>query len=272
MVTAVRKPSGGIVTDIRPLAGIYRGRLRKMPLVRGIIALVEAVVLGIKPLLYSANVSLEEEGEEISGWAIWALVAVSLIFGVALFFLAPLFLTRLLDPYMASSIVFHLTEGLIRVAIFMAYLKLISLMPSIRGVFAYHGAEHKAINAYEDGVPLEKEAASKYNTAHRRCGTSFMFVVMVIAILVFTLIGRSSLWLMILPRILLIPVIAAVGYEVIYFAANHRGSRIVRVLIAPGLWLQSMTTREPDDNQLEVALVALSKLVEIEQPGETAPG
>jgi len=230
------------------------------------IALVEAVVLGIKPLLYSANVSLEEEGEKISGGLVWALLGVSLIFGVALFFIAPLFLARLLNPYLGSSIVFNLVEGLIRVAIFVIYLGLVSLIPGIREVFAYHGAEHKTINAYEAGVALETDSVRKYSTAHRRCSTSFLFVVMVIAILVFALIGRPALWLMILPRILLIPVIAALGYEVIYFAAGHVDSRVVRALIAPGLWLQAMTTRKPDDRQIEVALAALKKVLEVDPP------
>lgn len=270
MVTAVRQASGGIAMDVQPLAGIYTGRLRRTPLVRGIIALVEAIALGIKPLLYSANVSLEDEGEEISGGLIWALVAVSLILGVALFFVAPLFLARLLNPYISSSLVFNLVEGLIRVAIFLLYLGLISLIPSIKEVFAYHGAEHKTINAYEAGVTLEPETVRRYDTAHRRCSTSFLFVVLVIAILVFALIGRPSLWLMILFRILLIPVIAALGYEVIYFAANHADSRIVRALIAPGLWLQAMTTRQPDDKQIEVAVAALRKVLDVDQPEAAA--
>ena len=272
MVTVVRRPKGGLVMDIQSLATIYTGRMRKVPLMRGIIVLIEALVLGIKTLLYSANVSLEEEEEEISGWLVWALVAISLLLAVVLFFIAPLFLTRLLNPYINSSLVFHLIEGFIRLAIFIAYLKLMILVPDIKRVFAYHGAEHKAVNAYEDGVPLEIEAIKGYSTAHVRCGTSFLFAVLIIAILVFALIGRPSLWLMLLSRVILIPVIAALGYEVTYFGARHTNNGLVRAILAPGLWLQALTTREPDDSQLEVAVSALKKVVEIDQLEEAAQG
>jgi len=270
MVTAVRRPGGGLALDTQLLAGIYSGRMRRTPLIRGVIVLVEALVLGIKSLLYSANVSLEEEEAEISGWLVWLLLAVSLGLAVVLFFMAPLFLTKLLEPYITSSLVFHLIEGFIRLAIFIAYLGLITLVPDIKRVFAYHGAEHKAVNAYEAGAPLEIEATRKYNTAHVRCGTSFLFVVLMIAIIVFALVGLPSLWLMVLSRILLIPVIAALGYEVIYFGNRHIDNRIVRAILSPGLWLQRLTTREPDDSQLEVALLALGKVVELDQAEEAA--
>jgi len=263
MVTVVRRPSGELAVTDQPLAAIYTGRLRKIPFVRGIIVLIEALVLGIKSLLYSANVSLEEEEEEISGGLVWVILAISLVLGVALFFIAPLFLTRLLD--INSPIVFNLVDGLIRLVIFIAYLKLVALAPDIKRVFAYHGAEHKAVNAYEDGVPLEIEATRKYSTAHVRCGTSFLFAVLIIAILVFALVGLPSLWLMILSRIILIPVIAALGYEVIYFGARHIKNGLVRAILAPGLLLQTLTTREPDDSQLEVALAALEKVIEVDQ-------
>ncbi len=270
MVTAVRRTSGELAMNIEPLPRIYTGWMRRAPLIRGIIVLIEALVLGIGALLYSANVSLEEEGEKISGWLIWAMVAVSLTFAIALFFVTPLFLTKIIDPYIHSSLVFNLIEGFLRLAIFIAYLKVITLMPDIKRMFAYHGAEHKAVNAYEDGVPLEVEAARGYDKAHVRCGTSFLFVVLIIAILVFALVGRPSLWLMVLSRILLIPVIAALGYEVIYFGANHAKNGLVRAVLAPGLLLQALTTREPDDGQLEVAISALKKVVETEQLKEVA--
>ncbi len=270
MVTSVRRPSGGLAIDIQPLASIYTGQMRKAPLIRGIIVLVEALVLGIKTLLYSANVSLEDEEEEISGGLVWVMVTVAIVLAVALFFIAPLFLTKLLNPYIHSSLIFNLIEGFIRLAIFIAYLKLLRLVPDIKRVFAYHGAEHKAINAYEDGAPLEVEAARRYNTAHVRCGTSFLFAVLIIAILVFALVGLPSIWLMVLSRILLLPVIAALGYEVTYFGARHIKNAIVRAVLAPGLWLQALTTREPDDTQLEVALSALRKVVELDQGEEAA--
>jgi len=270
VVTAVRRPSGELALDTQPLATIYTGRMRKAPLIRGIIVLIETLALGIKTLLYSANVSLEEEEEKVSGGLAWVMVAISVALVVALFFIAPLFLTKLLDPYINSSLVFHLIEGCFRLAIFIAYLKVMTLFPDIRRVFAYHGAEHKAINAYEDDAPLEVEAARGYSTAHRRCGTSFLFVVVIIAIVVFALIGLPSVWLMLLARIILIPVIAALGYEIIYFGAAHSNNAVVRAIMAPGLLLQSLTTREPDDSQLEVALSALKRLVEVDQLEETA--
>jgi uncharacterized protein YqhQ len=262
----VRRPNDGLAMDVRPLSAIYTGWMRRAPLIRGIIVLIEAMVLGIKTLLYSASVSLEEEEEKISGGYFLVIVAISLALSVALFFIAPLFLAKLVDPYISSSLVFHLIEGLIRLAIFIVYLRLVTLIPDMKRIFAYHGAEHKVINAYEDGAPLEVDAARGYKTAHVRCGTSFLFAVLIIAILVFALIGRPSVWLMVLSRVFLIPVIAGLGYEVIYFGGRHRNNRLVRAILAPGLWLQSLTTREPDDSQLEVALAALNKLVEIDQP------
>lgn len=268
VVTAIRRPSGGLTMDIRPLASIYTGWMRRTPLLRGIIVLIEAMVIGIKSLLYSANVSLEEEEEEISGKMVWLMITLALLLAIVLFLIVPLFLTRLVNPYIASSLVFHLVEGFIRLVIFIAYLKLTGLIPDIKRVFTYHGAEHKVVNAFEDGVPMEVEAVRKYGTAHVRCGTSFLFVVLIIAIVVFALIGRPSLWLMLLSRILFIPVIAALGYEAIYFSANHVNNAFVRALVAPGMWLQALTTREPDDSQLEVALSALKKAAEIDQNGE----
>jgi len=265
MVTAVRRPNGGLALDTQMLTGFFSSRFRRMPLVRGVIILIEVLVLGIRSLLYSANVSLEEEEAKISGWYVWLLLLVSVGIAVVLFFIAPLFLANLIKPYITSAFVFSLVEGLIRVAIFVLYLWLISLLPDIKRYFAYHGSEHKSINAYEAGEPLEVEAVRKYSTAHRRCGTSFLFVVLVIAIIVFALVGLPGLGLLVLSRILLVPVIAALSYEVIYFTANHDDNPIVRALSLPGLWLQSMTTREPDDSQLEVALAALSRAIEIDQ-------
>ncbi|MFC1929215.1 DUF1385 domain-containing protein, partial [Chloroflexota bacterium] len=233
---------------------------------RGIIVLIEALVLGFKALIYSANVSLEEEGEKVSGWLVWAIMAVALVFAVALFFMAPLFLTRLLN--ISSSLLFNLVDGLIRVAIFIAYLTVMALMPDIRRVFAYHGAEHKAVNAYEAGIPLEVETVKAYSTAHVRCGTSFLFMVLIISIVVFSLIGLHSLWLMVLSRVILIPVIAALSYEVIYFGARHINNGLIKATMVPGLWLQALTTREPDDSQLEVALLALKGVVAADQADE----
>ncbi len=264
IVTAVRRPSGSLAMDIKPLPSFYTSWMRRTPLIRGVVVLIEAMVLGIKSLLYSANIAMEEEEEEISNKAVWGMVASAVILVVVLFFIAPLFLTKLVNPHIPNSLVFHIIEGVIRLAIFLAYLKLISLLPDIKRVFTYHGAEHKTVNAYEAGVPLEVEAVREYSTAHVRCGTSFMFAVLIIAIIVFAFVGRQTLWLMILSRVVLIPVIAALGYEVTYFGARHVKNALVRTILSPGLLLQSLTTGEPDDSQLEVAIAALNKAVEID--------
>jgi len=270
LVTAVRQPDKEIAVINQPLTTAYSGRIRKTPILRGIIVLIETLILGAKSLFYSANVSLEEEQEKVSAGMIGGVVAVSIVSGVALFFIAPLFLTRLLTPYIHSPLIFNLIEGGIRLAIFLIYLKSMSLLADIRRVFAYHGAEHKAVNTYEDGAPLEVEAARKYSTAHTRCGSSFLFLVLIIAIFVFALIGLPSIWMMVLSRIILIPIIAGIAYEITRFTADRGKTGLTRTLLAPGLWLQSLTTREPDDSQLEVALSALKKAMEIDQLGETA--
>ena len=270
VVTAVRRPSGEVVLDVKPVPSIYTSRLRRIPLVRGVIVLIEAMVLGIKSLLHSANIAMEEEVEEIPTKVIWGMMASAAILVVVLFFIAPLFLTKLVNAYIPNSLLFQLIEGVIRLAIFIGYLKVISLMPDIKRVFTYHGAEHKAVNAYEAGVPMEVDAIKKYSRAHVRCGTSFLFVVLIVAIVLFTFVGRQVLWLMVLSRVVLIPVIMALGYELIQFGARHTGNRLVRILLSPGLRLQSMTTGEPDDKQLEVAIAAMNKAVEIDREEEAA--
>ncbi len=266
MVTAVRQPRGELAIDVQPLSALYSGRLRRTPLIRGIIVLIESLVLGIKSLLYSANAALEEEEEKLPGGLVWIMMLAALGLAVALFFIVPLLLTKLL--HISSSLLFNLVDGLIRVAIFIAYIKLMTLMPDIKRVFAYHGAEHKVVNAYEAGVPLEPEVIKNYSKAHMRCGTSFLFAVVIISIIVFALFGLHSTWLMVLSRIILIPVIAALGYEVIYFGGRHASNRFVRIILAPGLWLQALTTREPDDSQLEVAAAALKKMMELDEMEE----
>lgn len=270
LVTAVRHPKGQVVTDTQRLSPLYSGPARRMPFIRGVIVMLESMVLGIKSLLYSANVSLEEEGEKVSGGLVWLMLIVALGLVVTLFFIVPLLLTRLLN--IESSILFNLVDGLIRVVIFVIYLRLMGLMRDLKRVFAYHGAEHKVVNAYEAGVRLETEDVRRFSTAHVRCGTSFLFAVVMISILVFALVGIHSTWLMALSRVVLIPVIAAISYELIYFAGRHHDNVFARILSAPGLWLQSLTTREPDDSQIEVALIALKAVMEIEQSGNGAAG
>ena len=268
MVTAVRRPNGELAMDIRPLSAIYTGRARKTPFIRGIIVLIEALVLGIRSLLYSANVSLEEEEEKISGGLVWLMLFSAVALAVVLFFIAPLYLTKLIAPMLTSAIIFSLIEGGIRVIIFIGYLLLVGLMPDLKRVFAYHGAEHMVVNTYEQGLPLELEAVKKFGTAHVRCGTSFLLAVLVLAIIVFTLVGLPALWLLILSRILLLPVIAALGYEITYFGSRHIENPLSKIIVAPGLWLQKLTTRNPDEKQLEVAISALQKVVELDQPEE----
>jgi uncharacterized protein YqhQ len=214
-------------------------------------------------------VALEEEDTKLSGWATWGTILVALAFAVGVFFMLPLVVTNQLKEHLQDNIVFNLVEGVIRVIMFIIYLLAISRMKDIRRVFAYHGAEHKAINAYEAGAPLDVEHTRKYTTANPRCGTSFLFAVLVIAIIVFSLVAplvKSSFGYMALSRILLLPVIAALGYEFIYFTSRHCSNIIIRAISTPGLWLQSLTTREPDDSQLEVGLASLLKVLQVEQP------
>jgi uncharacterized protein YqhQ len=269
---SVRQPNGELNVVKQPLASIYKGRLREMPFIRGIIVLLETLVLGTRALLHSAQVAAAEEGEgKIPTALLWGTVAASLALGVALFIMVPLFATRyLIDPHISSALLSNVLEGLIRIGIFIAYLKLISLIPDIRRVFAYHGAEHKVVNAYEAGVPLEVEAVKNYSTAHARCGTAFLFIVLIVAIFVFALVGQPALWIRILSRIALIPVIAVISYEIMKFGAAQINNKIVRTLLAPGLMLQSMTTREPDDSQIEAAISALNEVIEIDQAADSS--
>jgi hypothetical protein len=262
IAVAVRRPNGEIALNSEPLGGLSTSRVREIPLVRGIAVLVETLVLGIRVLFYSASVSLDEE-VKISPWLLWGSVAVGFILAMVLFLALPLLATHFVDPYVSPA-VSNLVDGVIRLVIFVIYLGAISLMPDIRRVFAYHGAEHKTINAYEAGEPLEVEKVRKYSTAHSRCGTNFLLIVMVIAIIAFVFLGRPPMWLRYVERILLMPVIAAVSYELIKFAAAHIKNIVVRIFITPGLALQAMTTRQPDDRQIEVAISALQRVLALD--------
>ena len=270
VVTAIRRPTGDIALDVKPAASIQKHWARRTPFIRGVVILIESMVLGIKSLMFSANIALEEEQEQISNKAIWAMIAFAAILAVGLFFIAPLFLTRLLNSYLPNSIVFTVVEGLIRIAIFLVYLKFIGMMKDIKLVFSYHGAEHKAVNGFEGGAPMEVNAIKPYSRAHVRCGTSFLFLVLLIAIIVFSLTGRQTLWIMVLTRVVLLPVIMGIGYEVIYFGAKHTNNWFMKIVLWPGLLLQAMTTAEPDDRQLEVAIAAVNKAVEIDRVEEAA--
>lgn len=263
LAVVVRRPDGGLSIASKPVPNLYKGRLRELPFIRGIIVLIETLVLGIQTLLHSAQIAASEEEKEMSPAMLWGTAALGIGFGVVLFFLVPLFITRyFIDPYITSALLSNIIEGILRIGIFIAYLKIIALVPDIRRLFAYHGAEHKVVNAYENGVPLELDSVRNYSTAHTRCGTSFLLAVLVIAIIVFALLGRPPLLVSILSRIFLIPVIAALGYEFVRFSAAHHENPLMHALIVPGLWLQSLTTREPNDAQLETAVVALKTVIE----------
>jgi len=265
MAVAVRSPSGQVHVSTKPISNSQTG-IRRIPFLRGVVILVESLVLGIGALFESANISLGEEDQKISGPLLWGTLAASFAFAAAVFFVIPLLVTdSLVDPHINSSVLSNLVEGIIRVVIFLVYLALVNLIPDIRTVFAYHGAEHKTINAFEHHVPLEPEPVARFSTAHVRCGTSFLFAVMIIAIIVFSLVPSSNIWVRIVSRIVLIPVIAAVGYEFTRFSARYAENRIVRVLFLPGLALQKMTTRQPNNGQLEVAITALKGAIEADQ-------
>jgi len=273
---AVRKPDGDITLHNEPVSKIYNGRLRDLPFIRGIIVLVETLVLGMKALFYSASVSLgEEEGEKISPALLWGTVGIGFALALGLFLVLPLFLIRYIDPHV-GSVQSNVIEGVIRLGLFVIYLKVITMMPDIRRVFSYHGAEHKTINAYEAGVPLEVDSVQEYDTAHSRCGTSFLVFVMVIAIIAFAFLGRPPMWLRLLSRIALMPLIAGISYEMIRLSAANVKNPFVRVLLLPGLLLQSMTAKQPDDQQVEVAISALKEVLvadgELAEEAAPVPG
>ncbi|MGQ9568750.1 MAG: DUF1385 domain-containing protein [Anaerolineae bacterium] len=265
---AVRNPRGEIVVHTEPLtAKIYTSRWGQLPFVRGLGMLWDALGLGIRALLFSADVALDEEGKgeaTFSGPLAWGTVALSLAFGVALFFVLPLLLVGWVDRYIHSALVSNLLEGAVRIAIFLGYLAAVGLLPDIRRTFAYHGAEHKTINAYEEGEPLEVARIQRHTTAHIRCGTAFLLWVVVVSILLFALLGRPPLALRILSRILLLPVIAGLSYEMIRFSARHKANPLVRALAGPSLALQRLTTREPSDDMVEVAIAALRPVLQAE--------
>jgi len=267
---AVRRPDGEVELIDQPLATIYRGRFREIPFIRGIIVLIETLILGTKALLHSAEIaSADEKEEQISAMVLWGTVIISIVFAVAIFFVSPLLVTHyLIYPYIASATIANVLEGVLRIVIFIVYLVVIGQLPDIKRVFAYHGAEHKTVNAYESGVPLELAQVKNYSTAHTRCGTSFLLIVLIIAIIVFVLLGQLPLWLAVVSRIVLLPVIAAIGYEFVRFGSAHANNSFLRLLLAPGLGLQSLTTREPDDKQVEVAIVALKSCVEADESAQ----
>lgn len=262
MTVAVRNPSGEIVVHSEPLSGgIYDSAWRKIPFVRGLLVLWDTLVLGTRTLMYSANVALSEEEVEFTAPTIVATLIFAVALGTVVFFVVPLVLVGFVDRFITSDLVSNLLEGLIRLSFLVLYVFLIGLVPDVRRVFAYHGAEHKTINAFENAACLDTTEVSAHSTAHARCGTSFLFVVVFLSILLFALLGRPPMAWRIISRVLLIPIIAGISYELIRFAATHDNNPFVKVFILPGLALQSLTTREPDEPMLEVAIAALKPVL-----------
>jgi uncharacterized protein YqhQ len=269
---AVRKPDGEIEVTSEPVVSwAKRHRALRWPVVRGVVALAESLKIGFRAIAISANAQLTEdedgEPEEIGGLA-WGLTVMgSLFLAIGLFFVLPVGVTSLFKDALGSAFVFWLVEGILRTAIFVGYIVAISRLPDLRRVFEYHGAEHKTISCFEAGDELTPERAAAYSRFHPRCGTSFLLVVMVLAIFVFAPIGLPEWYWLVLSRVLGIPLLAGLSYEVIKWAGRNRRRAWVRALMWPGLVLQSLTTREPDREQLEVAIASLEAVLAVETPG-----
>ncbi|MBJ7458668.1 MAG: DUF1385 domain-containing protein [Thermoleophilaceae bacterium] len=266
---AVRKEDGTIDTEVHDFeSAVKKNRFYKLPVVRGVVALVESMGIGIKALGIAANKQLGEEEEEIGGMT-WALtVAASLIFSVAFFFLLPLGIISLVQGDNGSDIQFVLFEKVMRIAIFIAYLWVISLLPDLRRVFEYHGAEHKTIFNYESGLPLTPENAQRFTRFHPRCGTSFLLLVFIVSIFVLLPLGRPEWYILFPSRVLAVPIVAGLAFELIKLIGKHRTKAWARAIMWPGLQLQRLTTREPDLEQLAVAIASLEAVLEKEDPRE----
>jgi uncharacterized protein YqhQ len=267
---AVRSPGGEIVTHTEPLdPRIYGGRLVRIPFVRGLTLLWDALGLGIKSLMFSAEVALEEEKEEgqgnvFEGPAQWGTVLVALAFAVGLFFLLPVFIAGLIENWLSlsdSRVAGNLIEGLIRLLLLIGYIWAIGLMPDVKRLYGYHGAEHKTINAYEAGAELTPPSVARFSVEHPRCGTAFLLTVVVFSIIIYSFLPPMPLLLRMLSRLLLLPVIAGVAYEFIRCSAAHQDNRLIRLITKPNLALQHLTTREPDESMLAVAITAFEQMM-----------
>jgi uncharacterized protein YqhQ len=271
----VRKPAetglGEIAVQTFPLVSwAKRRRLYRLPVIRGVVALVESLGIGLRALGISANAQVPESDQEISG-GMWAgTIVISLLFAIGLFFVVPVGLTSLIKHQLGSSVLFWAVEGVLRTSIFLGYLVLLSRIPDLRRVFEYHGAEHKTISCFEAGDELVPERATLYSRLHPRCGTSFLLIVMIMAIFVFAPVGLPSWWILLLTRILGVPLIAGLSFEVIKWAGRNRRKGWVRAVMWPGMQLQKLTTREPDLDELAVAIAALNAVLEVDRPGETS--
>ncbi len=282
IAVALRHPDGRIVWSDELLGGGFRGTRRaKLPFVRGLVVLYETLVIGTRWLIRSAGVAAADElppattsdgrtadAADLGKGSIALMLIFTLVLGLGLFFFVPLIVARFLAGDQ-PGIVERAVEGVVQVAIFLGYLVLIGRTPDVRRTFQYHGAEHMTIHALEAGDPLTVEAVRKYPTAHPRCGTEFLVVVILISIITFSIVGRQSLPVMIISRIVLIPVIAAVSYELLRFGARHRDSSVIRALFAPGIWVQKITTKQPTDDMIEVAIVSMEQAMTAD--GETLP-
>ena len=262
MSVAVRRPDGGISLMKDQIGSFFTGKARKLILVRGIIALGETLILGMKALTYSANVAAESEGEEISKSSMIGMIAISLIITIGLFFILPIFASKPFEGLFGSDIFSNIIEAIIRLGMFVGYIFLIGRMDDIQRVIMYNGAEHMIVHVRENGQELTIENARKFPTAHRRCGTAFLLVVMVVAVVVLVLMPRDPFWWLLLSRVVFVPLIAALSYEVIRWSGKNSGKSWVRIVTGPSLALQSLTTSSPDDDQIEVAIAAMELAIE----------
>jgi uncharacterized protein YqhQ len=247
---------------------LKKHRVLRLPILRGVVALGESLAIGFKALGISANAQLGEDEEEISGGMWFGTVVVAIALAVGLFFVVPVGLTSLIKDQLNSSFLFWLVEGVLRTSIFLGYLVMLSRLRDLRRVFEYHGAEHKTISCYEAELPLTPENAQRFSRLHPRCGTSFLLVVMIVAIFVFAPIGLPAWYWLVATRILGVPLIAGISFEIIKFAGRNRRKRWVRAVMWPGLQLQKLTTREPDLDELAVAIAAMDAVLAVETPGE----
>lgn len=274
VAVAVRQPDGEISVDVRPVNIISdRYPILKKPFLRGVVSLVESLVMGMKALAYSAQVSGDED-EKLDSKEMALTIAVSAGLAILLFIVIPTWSMRFLTGITQDHMALNLAEGVLRMAIFLAYIAAISSMNDIQRVFQYHGAEHKTIYTYEAGLPLKVENVRPFSTLHPRCGTNFLMIVMLISMFIFTFLGWPSLLERIASRIILMPVIAGVSYELIRYAGAHTDNPLVRIAITPGLLLQKLTTRQPDDSQIEVAIASLKAVVppeDLAQEPEACP-
>ena len=264
---AARHPDGSIRAILKPVPNWAVNKWRKVPFVRGTLVLAESLTIGMRALTYSAQIAAGEEDdgsdEPLPWWSLALTIALSLGLGISLFFVLPLIITHfVIDQATESSILSNLGEGVLRLLIFFAYLGLVGMMPSIKRVFAYHAAEHMSVHAHEAGLPLDNEHVRMFPAAHPRCGTAFLLTVMLVSILVFALMGTPDLPIRVASRIVFIPVIAGISYEIIRFNARHSANALVRMGTVPSLMLQRLTTRKPDDDQIEVAITAMNSAIQ----------